>query len=48
MDRTHVVLPAEDIRRQKDFIDRLASIYCRREHPPMAMVDTYGCPNVRV
>ena len=43
MERTQVVLPAGDIRRQEEFIRRIAERHQRRDHPPRAMVDTYGC-----
>ena len=43
MERTQVVLPAGDIRRQEEFIRRIAERHQRRDHPPLAMVDTYGC-----
>ena len=43
MDRTQVVLPAEDIRRQEEFTRRLAALLRRPDRQPMAMVDTYGC-----
>lgn len=48
MDRTQVVLPAGDVRRQEGFTRRLAALLRRPDRQPMAMVDTYGCPNVRV
>ena len=43
MDRTQVVLPAGDIRRQEEFTRRLAALLRRPDRQPMAMVDTYGC-----
>lgn len=48
MDRTQVVLSAGAIRRQEEFTRRIAALHRQRAHPPLAMVDTYGCPNVRV
>ena len=41
--RTEVVIPAEDIQRQREFIDKLAVIHGSRTTPPRAFVDTYGC-----
>ncbi len=43
MDRTQVVVPAADIRRQRDFIEKLAELHRREGRAPLAMVDTYGC-----
>ena len=43
MKRTEVVIPAEDIQRQREFIDKLAVIHGSRTTPPRAFVDTYGC-----
>ena len=43
MDRTQVVVPAADIRRQREFIEKLAEIHRREGRAPLAMVDTYGC-----
>lgn len=48
MDRTQVVLPAGEIRRQEEFTRRLAALLRRPDRQLLAMVDTYGCPNVRV
>ena len=41
--RTEVVIPAEDIQRQRGFIDKLAAIHGQRSAAPRAFVDTYGC-----
>ena len=43
MDRSQVVLPAGDIRRQKAFSQRLAALHQQWGRLPLAMVDTYGC-----
>ena len=43
MKRTEVVIPAENIQRQREFIDKLAVIHGSRTTPPRAFVDTYGC-----
>ena len=43
MKRTEVVIPAEDIQRQREFIDKVAAIHGRRSTAPRAFVDTYGC-----
>ena len=43
MDRTQVVVPAADIQRQREFIEKLAEIHRREGRAPLAMVDTYGC-----
>ena len=43
MDRTQVVLSAGAIRRQEEFTRRIAALHRQRAHPPLAMVDTYGC-----
>ena len=47
MERTDVVIPAGEIERQRTFSQRMAALLAGRRQP-MAMVDTYGCPNVRV
>ena len=43
MDRTQVILPAGAVRRQEAYTGRLAALYRRKDRPPLAMVDTYGC-----
>ena len=43
MERTQVVVPAGEIERQRDFIRKTAQELARRGHPPLAVVDTYGC-----
>ena len=43
MDRTQVVIPEADIRRQRDFIEKLGPLLPRRGERPAALVDTYGC-----
>lgn len=43
MKRTEVVIPAEDIQRQRGFIDKLAALHSQRAAAPRAFVDTYGC-----
>ena len=43
MDRTQVVLPAGEIRRQEEFTRRLAALLRRPDRQLLAMVDTYGC-----
>ena len=43
MERTEVVVPAHEIQRQRDLIDQIAGELSRLGHPPLAMVDTYGC-----
>ena len=43
MKRTTPVIPAEDIRRQKEYCAELRALNARRPAPPLAYVDTYGC-----
>ncbi|MBD5160923.1 MAG: tRNA (N6-isopentenyl adenosine(37)-C2)-methylthiotransferase MiaB [Oscillibacter sp.] len=43
LDRTQVILPAGAVRRQEAYTGRLAALYRRKDRPPLAMVDTYGC-----
>ena len=43
MDRTQVVIPAADIRRQREFTEQLAALHRREGRAPLALVDTYGC-----
>ena len=43
MDRREVVVPAGDMDRQRDYTQRLAALFQQLGHPPLAMVDTYGC-----
>ena len=38
-----MVIPEADIRRQRDYTEKLAHLLPRRGERPMAMVDTYGC-----
>ena len=48
MKRTTPVIPAEDIQRQKEYCAQLCALNSCLPSPPLAYVDTYGCPNVRV
>ncbi len=43
MDRTQVVIPAEDIQRQREFTGQIAALHRQQGRAPLAMVDTYGC-----
>ena len=43
MKRTTPVIPAEDIQRQKEYCAELRALNARRDPPPRAWVDTYGC-----
>jgi len=43
VDRTQVVIPAEDIQRQREFTSQIAALHRRQGRAPLAMVDTYGC-----
>ena len=43
MDRREVVVPAGDMDRQRDYTQRLSALFQQLGHPPLAMVDTYGC-----
>ena len=43
MDRTQVVIPAEDIQRQREFTSHIADLHSRQGRALLAMVDTYGC-----
>lgn len=49
MERTALISPAE-IEQQLDICRAVAEIIAQApgERPPLAFVDTYGCPNVRV
>lgn len=48
MERTTPVIPAEDIRRQREYCAELRARNAALPAPPTAWVDTYGCPLVRV
>ncbi|MBE6970437.1 MAG: tRNA (N6-isopentenyl adenosine(37)-C2)-methylthiotransferase MiaB, partial [Ruminococcaceae bacterium] len=41
--RTEVVIPAEDIQRQREFTDKIAALHALAGRSPKAFVDTYGC-----
>ena len=43
MKRTTPVIPAEDIRRQKEYRAEIRALNAQRPAPPLAWVDTYGC-----
>ena len=43
MERTQAVVPAGEIQRQRGIITQIAGELSRLDHPPLAMVDTYGC-----
>ena len=43
MKRTTPVIPAGDIRRQKEYCAELRTLNAQKSPPPLAYVDTYGC-----
>ena len=46
MERTTTIIPQADIDRQLSFCREIAQINAARPQPPLAFVDTYGCPLV--
>ncbi len=47
MERTTVISPAE-IEKQLEYCAAVARLTAQWPEKPLAFVDTYGCPNVRV
>lgn len=41
-------IPPEAVARQREFCQKIAELTAARSAQPLAFVDTYGCPNVRV
>lgn len=48
MEREKVLVPEADLERQREFEERIRRLFAAREAHPRALVDTFGCPNVRV
>ncbi len=48
MNRQTTRIPPEEIARQREFCAMLHERNAARSTAPLAFVDTYGCPNVRV
>ena len=48
MERTTTVISPEQVEAQLEYCRAVAQIFARRQEAPLAFVDTYGCPNVRV
>ena len=46
MERTTTVISQADIDRQLDFCRQAAAVTAQLPTPPLAFVDTYGCPLV--
>ena len=43
MERKDVLIPAEDLARQRDFQEKIRSMFASRQAHPRACVDTFGC-----
>ena len=43
MERKDVLVPAEDLARQRDFQEKIRSMFAFRQAHPRACVDTFGC-----
>jgi len=43
MERSKVLVPAEDMARQRDFQNKILKLHQQEERSPLAMVDTFGC-----
>ena len=41
MDRTSVIVPEAELRRQRDYVEKLSRLHAGRQ--PLALVDTFGC-----
>lgn len=48
MERTTIIIPQEDIQAQLAHCQAVAQLTAQWPERPLAFVDTYGCPNVRV
>ncbi len=46
MEQTTRTIPPEAVRRQLDCCQEVAALLAGQPEPPLAFVDTYGCPNV--
>lgn len=46
MERKDVLIPAEDLARQRDFQEKIRGMFASRQAHPRACVDTFGCPLV--
>ena len=43
MDRKEVLIPQEQLERQREFEQKIRALHEGRAVPPLAMVDTFGC-----
>jgi hypothetical protein len=48
MERTTTIIPQEDIQAQLAHCQAVAQLTAQWPERPLAFVDTYGCPNIRV
>ena len=48
MERKNVLIPQADLDRQREFEEKIRAMFASREAHPVACVDTFGCPLVRV
>lgn len=48
MKREEIIVPEAEIARQRDFQERIKAMFAARGAHPLACVETFGCPNVRV
>ena len=46
--QTATRISPEEIQRQNDLCRQIAQLQQSLDTPPLALVQTYGCPNVRV
>jgi len=43
LEREKVIVPAQDVEKQRAFIEKIKTTHIGRDKMPVAMVDTYGC-----
>lgn len=48
MKREDIIVPEGEIARQRDFQENVRAMFAARGAHPLARVETFGCPNVRV
>lgn len=46
MERKNVLIPQADLDRQREFEEKIRTMFASREAHPVACVDTFGCPLV--
>lgn len=48
MERSKVLISEAEIDRQRSFQARIRDMFALRQAHPLACLETFGCPNVRV